>query len=210
MNCLRSLGRWNRGFETHSRHGCLVCVCVYSVFVLSSVWVAALWRDDHSSKESYGLRKMITELNKRPGPWMGWKSPWKKTFYLLIRWIAYFSDSINRKKTDATKLIFSNEQLWNSCKNKRDVLWLILLLFTLPKILNSHADPSLLKQRIFYCHLSTIGINFKGLKHNRPLWVAVQGLIRPTPYTTLRGLLQVLLWHYPEDSDKNSEESGNW
>jgi hypothetical protein len=23
------------------------------------------------------------------------------------------------------------------------------------------------------------------LKHNRPLWVAVQGLIRPTPYTTL-------------------------
>jgi hypothetical protein len=22
-----------------------------------------------------------------------------------------------------------------------------------------------------------------GLKHNRPLWVAVQGLIRPTPYT---------------------------
>jgi hypothetical protein len=24
-----------------------------------------------------------------------------------------------------------------------------------------------------------------GLKHNRPLWVAVQGLIRPTPYTSM-------------------------
>jgi hypothetical protein len=32
MNCLFSLGRWNRGFESHSRHGCLCvrlfCVCV--------------------------------------------------------------------------------------------------------------------------------------------------------------------------------------
>jgi hypothetical protein len=36
MNCLRSLERWDRGFESHSRHGCLhlfrVCVvlCVDS------------------------------------------------------------------------------------------------------------------------------------------------------------------------------------
>jgi hypothetical protein len=37
MNCLRSLGRWDRGFESHLRHGCLVCVCVYSVLVLSYV-----------------------------------------------------------------------------------------------------------------------------------------------------------------------------
>jgi hypothetical protein len=53
------------------------CVCVYSVFVLSCVYVAALQRADHSSKESYRLWKMITELNKRPGPWMGWKGHWK-------------------------------------------------------------------------------------------------------------------------------------
>jgi hypothetical protein len=33
----RSLARWNRGFESHSSHGCLVCVCVYSVCVLSCV-----------------------------------------------------------------------------------------------------------------------------------------------------------------------------
>jgi hypothetical protein len=31
MNCLPSLGRWDHGFESHSRHGCLcafiVCLC---------------------------------------------------------------------------------------------------------------------------------------------------------------------------------------
>jgi hypothetical protein len=34
-----------------------VCVCIYSVSVLSCVYVAALWRADHSSKESYCLCK---------------------------------------------------------------------------------------------------------------------------------------------------------
>jgi hypothetical protein len=37
MNCLRSLGRWDRGFKSHSRHGHLVVLCVHSVFVLSYV-----------------------------------------------------------------------------------------------------------------------------------------------------------------------------
>jgi hypothetical protein len=37
MNSLRSLGSWDRGFESHTRHGCWVCLCVYSVFVLSCV-----------------------------------------------------------------------------------------------------------------------------------------------------------------------------
>jgi hypothetical protein len=74
MNCLRSLKRWDRGFESHSGHGCLLCVCVYSVFVLPCVQVSALRRADHTSKESYSLRKMITELNKSLGPSMGWKS----------------------------------------------------------------------------------------------------------------------------------------
>jgi hypothetical protein len=35
----------------------VVCVCVYSVFVLVCVLVAALRRYDHSSKEFYWLRK---------------------------------------------------------------------------------------------------------------------------------------------------------
>jgi hypothetical protein len=55
MNCLLSFGRWDHGFESQLGHGCLVCMCVYSVFVLSCVQVAALRRADHSSKESYRL-----------------------------------------------------------------------------------------------------------------------------------------------------------
>jgi hypothetical protein len=34
-----------------------VCLCVYPVFVLSSVWVAPLRLADHSSEESYRLCK---------------------------------------------------------------------------------------------------------------------------------------------------------
>jgi hypothetical protein len=45
-----------------------VNVCVYSVFALPCVQVAALRRAYHSSKESYRLcKEVITELKKRPG-----------------------------------------------------------------------------------------------------------------------------------------------
>jgi hypothetical protein len=44
-----------------------------------ALWlVSGLATGNHSSKRSYRLWKMITELNKRPGPWMGWKIHWKK------------------------------------------------------------------------------------------------------------------------------------
>jgi hypothetical protein len=56
MNCLRSLGSWDRGFDSHTKHGCLVCVCVYSMSVLSCVYIETLRRADHSSKESYRLQ----------------------------------------------------------------------------------------------------------------------------------------------------------
>jgi hypothetical protein len=62
MNCLPSLGRWDRWFESHSGHGYLVCVCVYSVFVLSCVYAAALRRADHSSKKSYRLWRKKKKL----------------------------------------------------------------------------------------------------------------------------------------------------
>jgi hypothetical protein len=45
----------------------ILCLCC-------SVYVAALRRADPPSEELYRPWKMITELNKRPGPWMGWKS----------------------------------------------------------------------------------------------------------------------------------------
>jgi hypothetical protein len=41
-----------------------VCVYVYSVFVLSCVWVAALERAHHSSKESYYLCKKDYETEE--------------------------------------------------------------------------------------------------------------------------------------------------
>jgi hypothetical protein len=64
MNCLPSIGTWDRGFEFHTRHGCLVCVCVYSVFVLSCAQVAALRRAGHSSRESYRLCKKDYETEE--------------------------------------------------------------------------------------------------------------------------------------------------
>jgi hypothetical protein len=53
MNRRRPLECWDRGFESHSRHGCL------RAFILSlclfCVQVAALRRADPRSKESYRL-----------------------------------------------------------------------------------------------------------------------------------------------------------
>jgi hypothetical protein len=45
MNCLPSLGCWDRGFKSHSGHGCLVCVCVYSVCVVLCLGrgLATIW-----------------------------------------------------------------------------------------------------------------------------------------------------------------------
>jgi hypothetical protein len=44
-----------------------VCVCVYSVIVLSCVQVVALRRPDHSSKESYCLYKTDYETEEEAG-----------------------------------------------------------------------------------------------------------------------------------------------
>jgi hypothetical protein len=71
------LARWDAGIVgSNPSQG--VCVCFDSMLVLPCLYVAAFRRADRLSKESYHLWKMITELNKRPGPWMGWKSQWKK------------------------------------------------------------------------------------------------------------------------------------
>jgi hypothetical protein len=59
MNCLHSFGGRDCGFESQLGHGCSVCICICSVFVL--------WRADHSSKESYRLW-IDQESEKRPGP----------------------------------------------------------------------------------------------------------------------------------------------
>jgi hypothetical protein len=55
MNCLRSLE--TRIVGSNPTQGMDVCLCVYSVFVLSCVEVAAMRGADHSPKESYRLFK---------------------------------------------------------------------------------------------------------------------------------------------------------
>jgi hypothetical protein len=48
--------RSNAGIvDSNPTQGMVVCVCIYSVFVLSGVQVAALWRADPPSKESYSF-----------------------------------------------------------------------------------------------------------------------------------------------------------
>jgi hypothetical protein len=58
---------WNAGMVvSNATQGMDVCVCVYSVFVLSCVQAAALRRVDHLSKESYRLCKK--RLRRGQGP----------------------------------------------------------------------------------------------------------------------------------------------
>jgi hypothetical protein len=67
MNCLRSLGLWDCGFESHSGHGFFVfmlCFCICVVLCLGS-GLATGWTLAQGVLPSV---KMITELNKKPGP----------------------------------------------------------------------------------------------------------------------------------------------
>jgi hypothetical protein len=101
--CLRSLGRWDRGFESHSRHGYLVCVCVYSVFffvVCLGSYLAMGWSLVQGVLPSV---KMITELNKGLRPWMGLKSHCKK--YLLNKY--------NKHECEDNSLTLSASKLYN-------------------------------------------------------------------------------------------------
>jgi hypothetical protein len=66
---LRSLEHWDRGFESHSRHGCL---CLFILFVLFCVQVAAaLRRADPPYKESYRLCIGLRNWKSGQGPTKG-------------------------------------------------------------------------------------------------------------------------------------------
>jgi hypothetical protein len=117
-------------------------VCVYSVYVLLCVLVAALRRTDHSSKES--CIEKITELKKMPGSnkklsshwWMnsmclnmgciqesrGWQNPGK--FSLFLTSVRDFVYVINKK----TKTLICNLRLgqpWNFYVNMWNTSWLL-------------------------------------------------------------------------------------
>jgi hypothetical protein len=81
--CLRhelsSLARTLGTCVTHLRHGCLVCVRVYSVSVVLCLG-RGLATNRSLVQGVLSSVKMITELKKRPGPWMGWKSHWKRKY----------------------------------------------------------------------------------------------------------------------------------
>jgi hypothetical protein len=65
MNCLRALEPWDRGFESHSRHGCL---CAFVPCLCCPVQVEALRRADPTSKQSYRLYIGLGNWKTGQGP----------------------------------------------------------------------------------------------------------------------------------------------
>jgi hypothetical protein len=64
MNCFRSLERWDRGFESRSRHGCLYCVrllCVYIVLHVGTGLATA-----RSSRPSSPTDCVLDEETEKP------------------------------------------------------------------------------------------------------------------------------------------------
>jgi hypothetical protein len=82
---------------SNPNQGMDVCIlCVYSVFLLFCVQVAALRRADHSSRESYRLCKKDYEIESRgQGPTKGcraideWLNEWMNTFIILHVFIQF-------------------------------------------------------------------------------------------------------------------------
>jgi hypothetical protein len=65
MNSFRSLGLWDRGFENHSRHGCLYCVRLFYVCIVLCVGtgLATGWSSVQGVLSTvYRIKKLI----KRP------------------------------------------------------------------------------------------------------------------------------------------------
>jgi hypothetical protein len=86
MNCFRSLERWDRGFESHSRHGCLREFILFVLFVCR-------WQVDSSSKESYPLCIGSRNLKSGQGPVEGCRAI---LIIIIITIILQFTDTDGR------------------------------------------------------------------------------------------------------------------
>jgi hypothetical protein len=87
---------------------------------LFCVVFATLRRADRSFMESYRLWKMITELNKRPGPWMGWKSHWKENHYVInYSTVSWWRNPKNI--LDSQQLIFKLNIVGNLVASKQNL-----------------------------------------------------------------------------------------
>jgi hypothetical protein len=77
--------RWNTWIVgSNPTRGVDVCVCVYSVFVLSCVWVAALWRADPPSMESCRLCIGLRNWKSGQGPTYGCAAIERDCMYLFF------------------------------------------------------------------------------------------------------------------------------
>jgi hypothetical protein len=117
MHCLRSLGSRDRGFESHSGHGCLVFVCVCAFFCVC-VQVEALRRADHPPKESYRSEtESFMEVGQGPNWGCNAKGK-KKSFFLYysvssIHSIFTFVDLVHKLRLfQRTWQLINHKSVW--------------------------------------------------------------------------------------------------
>jgi hypothetical protein len=98
MNCLRWHEHWDRGFESHSSHGCL---CVYSVFAFA-LCVGSSLATGLSLVQGVlpSVQKKMTKLMKSPGPNKGLSAINERMGY------PYYMDDTHRG--DAVSLVCHN------------------------------------------------------------------------------------------------------
>jgi hypothetical protein len=114
MNCLRSLERWNRGFESDSRHGCLYCV-----------QAASLRRDDPQSKKSYWLCMRLRNRKSGQGPTKGlWSHSYVTTLWviqtLLLRMTGILKDLLHSGVWKAAVMVSFRIRRWNSTEGSKE------------------------------------------------------------------------------------------
>jgi hypothetical protein len=123
MNWLRSLERYDRGLESHSRHGCLYCVRLFCVSVVLCVG-RGLATADPPSKESYRLRTWSRDWKSGQGPINNYRAiiiTWKNTLackYYLDKFQASKNTHRHRKHT-ASPLHIHKEIIINYTKKHR-------------------------------------------------------------------------------------------